>query len=359
MIKTDNLSYEEYKIYARQIILENVGVYGQNKLKKTKILFIGAGGLGCPAITYLALSGVGCLGIVDHDTVSKSNLHRQTLHNLDNINELKVISAQQKIKIINPNIKVNIYPYKLTNKNARQLINKYDLILDSCDNFFTRYLIDELCYKLHKVHIYGAIQNFEGHISVFNYKGGPKYSDIYPKYLNLEENDCSSVGVIGIVPGIIGILQATEAVKIILGIGQIMSGYILKYNSLNISLKKMKIRPRKTNNQAANNTLLINNQQTITKDDLKKSIEKKTHWSIIDVRQKAEFNNSHILNACNIPLKDLKIRKNINLINKLANKTKIVIYCSKNSRSIIASQVLNRYNICHYRLQDGLHTWRC
>nr|YP_010904152.1 molybdopterin biosynthesis protein [Caulacanthus ustulatus]WCH57403.1 molybdopterin biosynthesis protein [Caulacanthus ustulatus] len=357
MIETCNLSYEEYKLYARQIILENIGVYGQKKLKNAKILFIGAGGLGCPGIIYLALSGIGCLGIIDHDTVSKSNLHRQILYNLDNINELKTNSIQKKIKTINPNITVNIYPYKLTHDNALELINKYDLILDTCDNFLTRYLIDTFCYKLHKIHIYGAIENFAGQMSVFNYKGGPKYSDIYPKSLGLQDNNCNSTGVIGVIPGIIGILQATEAIKIILGIGKIISGHILIYNGLDTSFKKIKIRPTKINNQKNIDKLLINNQQIFSKYDLKKNIEQKANLSIIDVRQKTEFNQKHISNAFNIPLKELEIKKNIKLINKLSSTTKIIIYCSKNSRSIIASQILNKYNIYHCRLQNGLSNW--
>nr|QVY57905.1 molybdopterin biosynthesis protein [Betaphycus gelatinus] len=356
-----DLFHEEYKIYARQIILDKLGAEGQKRLKKAKILIIGAGGLGCPAILYLASSGIGCLGIIDNDIISHSNLHRQVLYTTKNIDQLKTLSAKQKIQAINPRCEVNTYSYKFTEKNAYQLIKEYDLILDTSDNILTRYLIDDICYKLHKVHIYGAIQNFEGHISVFNYKSGSRYSDLYPKKVQNTENNCNNVGVLGMVTGIIGILQATEAIKIIMGINSILSDYLLIYNSLNTSFKKIKINTQKTTINQKNNKNKINLYSTniIYKYDLKdKLIDNKINkLIIIDVRQAIEFEKQHIPHAINIPLKNIKTKKNIELIKMLNKKGSIVIYCSNNSRAMIASTILKQYNIHHYRLQDGLKEW--
>lgn len=357
-LNTVHLCKEEYKIYARHLIIDQIGIIGQQRLKKSNILCIGAGGLACPAMLYLAASGLGCLGIIDHDKVSISNLHRQILYNQNNVNELKTISAEKKIKEINPYCKINIYSYKLTKQNALELIKMYDIILDTSDNFKTRYIIDYACYKLHKIHIYGAIQNFEGQLSVFNYKNGPKYSDLYPENLNLENNTCNEIGVLGVIPGIIGILQATEAIKIIIGIGNILSGYILLYNAINMSFKKVKI-------QSINKTKVFKNinqhkseeTNVISAFQLKYKIAHSEKLAIIDVRQNKEFKIKHIKNAINIPLNTIKQKKNTAIIQKRFSQQTIIIYCSNNSRSIIASKVLHRNKINHYRLQDGLNSW--
>nr|QVY58313.1 molybdopterin biosynthesis protein [Kappaphycus striatus] len=353
------LSNEEYQIYARQIILDQLGIKGQQRLKKAKILVIGAGGLGCPAMLYLASSGIGCLGVIDNDTIAHSNLHRQILYTTKNISYLKILSAQERIQEINPKCRVNTYPYKLNQKNAYELIKEYDLILDTSDNTLTRYLIDDVCYKLHKVHIYGAIQNFEGHVSVFNYQSGSRYSDLYPKTLQNIENNCNNTGVLGMITGIIGILQATEAIKIILGINSILSNYLLIYNGINTSFKKIKINTKKIHINQINNKINSYNKNIIYKHDLKYQLidNKINKLIIIDVRQEIEFNVKHIPYAINIPLKNIKTKKNIEFIKMLNKKAKIIIYCSNNSRAIMASMILTKYNIRHYRLKNGLKEW--
>ena len=353
------LCKEEYLIYSRHLILHEIGLVGQQRLKQANILCIGAGGLACPAILYLASSGIGSIGIIDSDIVTISNLHRQVLYTRNNINELKTKSIKKKIETINPYCKTHIYSYKLTKENALDLIKNYDLILDTSDNFDTRYIIDEACSILHKIHIYGAVQNFEGQISVFNYKNGPKYSEIYPRTSNLEMNNCNEIGILGIVPGIIGILQATEALKIILGIGKILSGYILIYNALNMSFYTIQLPITNTRTIIKHQTSIYKIEQTkiILVNELKKKIKYKEQIFIIDVRQIQEFNQYHINNAFNIPLQKLKQKKYIQFIyQNLINKT-IIIYCSNNSRSIIGSQILNIHKINHYRLKDGLHKW--
>nr|YP_010903355.1 molybdopterin biosynthesis protein [Hypnea cornuta]WCH55808.1 molybdopterin biosynthesis protein [Hypnea cornuta] len=341
---------EDYMIYARHLTLDKLNTEGQLRLKNAKILVIGAGGLGCPAIIYLVLSGIGYIGIVDDDIISKSNIHRQILYNKSHIEKLKTKVAEYNLKKMNPECNISTYSKKIDRKNAKQLIKNYDIILDTCDNFNTRYLIDDICKKLHKVHIYGAIENFEGHISVFNYKNGPRYSDLYPYNLQLKDKPCT--GVLNVLPGIVGILQATEAIKIITGIGKVLSGYLLVYNILNISFKKIKINNIQNINKVPN---IYKNSKSIDINTVNQYIKEKYKISIIDIRQKAEFKKKHIKDAINIPLKKIKNKNNLHLIKKLSNTSILIIYCSHNSRSIIASELLQRENIKHYRLKDGFH----
>lgn len=354
-----NLSKNEYKVYARHLNLKHIGINGQKRFKQAKILFIGAGGLASSAMIYLAACGIGCIGIIDNDHIVQSNLHRQILYNWQDINKLKVISAHKKIQAINPLCQINTYPYKLNKHNAVEIIQKYDIILDTSDNFYVRYIIDYACYKVHKIHIYGAIQNFEGQISVFNYKSGLRYSDLYPQYLNLQTNSCNNTGVLGILPGTIGLLQATEAIKIIAGAGKILSGYILTYNALTLSFKKIKIRPAIINQNLRYNTVKnMSNIYTISVHNLyKKILHQPDSLLIIDVRQKVEFQIKHIKYAINIPLKQAKNIDEIERIKKNSKNKIIILYCSDNSRSIIASKIYYKYNIPHFRLENGINGW--
>ena len=239
----NNILKHEYKKYSRQIILQNIGIHGQYRLKKSSVLIIGAGGLGCPAILYLAHSGIGHIGIIDSDSIDYSNLNRQILYNDTHISQLKSDIAKQSIKNCNQQCKLKTYNIKLDKYNSYSIIKLYDIILDCTDNFETRYIIDQVCFDLHKPHIYGAIQQFEGHISVFNYKNGIRYSDIYTNLdtENVTNNTCTNLGVIGVITGTIGILQATEAIKIILGIGKIITDKLLTYNLLNTKFQAISL----------------------------------------------------------------------------------------------------------------------
>nr|UAD87293.1 molybdopterin biosynthesis protein [Gracilaria pacifica] len=351
-ISTSHLSELEYKRYARHLILDNIGNNGQKRLKAAKILFIGAGGLAAGGIVYLAASGIGSLGIVDNDKVAYSNLHRQILYKDKDIGKLKVHVIHDRIKDINSQCSINIYSCIVNEYNCRDIIKNYDIVIDTTDNFQSRYLISKSCYLQHKIHIYGAVQAFEGHMSVFNYKGGPLYSDLYPQNLNLHTKTCDSLGVLGILTGIIGMLQAVEAIKIILGIGNIFSGDLLVYNLLNTSFKTLKIVPKKNynltdgcyKNQFSNfnvinqsNLLFMMNQFGIV---------------LLDVRQPEEFSKYHLSKAINIPLKNIKSRKTIGFIRHYFINKKIVIYCYDNLRSFIASQMLYKYQINHYRFNS-------
>nr|YP_010198293.1 molybdopterin biosynthesis protein [Gracilaria ornata]UAD86709.1 molybdopterin biosynthesis protein [Gracilaria ornata] len=347
-ISTNHLSELEYKRYARHLVLDNIGDNGQKRLKAAKILFIGAGGLAACGIIYLAASGIGCLGIVDDDQVTYSNLHRQILYKDEDIDKLKVHVVRDRIKDINSQCAIRIYSCILDKNNCRDIIRNYDIVIDTTDNFQSRYLISRSCYLQNKIHIYGAVQGFEGHVSVFNYKSGPLYSDLYPKNLNLYTKKCSILGMLGVLTGVIGMLQAVEAIKIILGIGNILSGYLLVYNLLDASFKTIEIVPKMNfdlMNYYYENKLL--NSNFINQSNLL-CILNQSVVILIDVRQPEEFGKYHLSKAINIPLKNIKFKKTINFIHHYLKDKKIVVYCYDNLRSLLASQILYKNQIKHY-----------
>ena len=238
---------ENYIRYNRQIILNEFGMEGQEKLSKAKVLIIGAGGLGCPAMIYLNAAGVGTIGIVDFDTVFISNLHRQILYGDDDIGKSKVIVAEQKLKALNPNTVINSIDLKLDNSNAISIISVYDLVLDCSDNFSTRYLVNDACVLMNKPLVYGSIFKFEGHVGVFNYeplnnKRAVNYRDLFTVSPDQYEiPNCDEIGVIGVVPGIIGTMMANETIKVITGIGNVLANRIISFNSLNNSFLEFEI----------------------------------------------------------------------------------------------------------------------
>nr|QCI05375.1 Molybdopterin biosynthesis protein [Compsothamnion thuyoides] len=266
-MKRKIISKIEYNLYARHLILNNIGIHGQKKLKKSKILIIGAGGLGCPAMLYLVASGIGYIGIIDEDLIEISNLNRQILYNTQDIHKTKVKCAKTKLQTINPECKIIKHTKKLNNLNAEEIIKYYNIIIDACDNFKTRYIIDKTCYKLNKIHIYGSIEQFNGQICIFNYKSGIRYSNLYPKELKIQDSSCIGNGILGVMTGIIGILQATEAIKIILGIGKTLENQLLIYNLLNLSFTCVKIYSKNYNQKLLPlnniNTNIISKSQLI------------------------------------------------------------------------------------------------
>src|SRR3954467_7345937 len=237
------LSNEEIKRYSRHLIMPEVGVEAQRKLKASKVLCIGAGGLGSPAALYIAAAGVGTLGIVDFDTVDFSNLQRQILHGTPDVGRSKLASAKDKLNAINPNVKIELYETALTSQNALELFAPYDVILDGTDNFPTRYLVNDACVLLGKPNAYGSIFRFEGQASVFATKDGPCYRCLYPEPPppGLVPS-CAEGGVLGVLPGMIGIVQATETVKLIMGIGEPLIGRFLIYDALRMRFRELKLR---------------------------------------------------------------------------------------------------------------------
>jgi len=238
-----DLTKEEIARYSRHLILDEVGMEGQRRLKDAKVLCIGTGGLGSPLLMYLAAAGVGRIGIVDFDVVDASNLQRQVLHGTSTVGVAKVQSAAQRIADINPNVQVDLYEEALTSENALRIFEPYDVVVDGTDNFPTRYLVNDACVILGKPNVYGSIFKFEGQASVFNYKGGPNYRDLYPEPPppGLVPS-CAEGGVLGILPGVIGCIQATETLKILLERGDTLSGRLLLYDAMAMRFRELKLR---------------------------------------------------------------------------------------------------------------------
>ena len=234
--------------FSRQIILKDIGILGQKKILSSKVLIIGAGGLGSPVAEFLSRAGIGSLGIVDDDKVSLSNLHRQSLYNTADIGEFKVKIAKNKIKKINPNTKVTIYKIRLSNKNFEKIINDYDYIVDGSDNFKTKFLLNDFCLKFKKVLVTGAISKFDGHIFTFNFKD-KKFPCLRCFFQETEISDnllnCESEGILGTIAGIVGTIQANEILKKILNIGTGLDGYIFILDLLHLNFRKVKLKKRK------------------------------------------------------------------------------------------------------------------
>ena len=242
------LNKKEVEKFSRQIILKNIGVLGQKKILKSKVLIIGMGGLGCPAADFLTRSGIGTLGIIDHDNVSLSNLHRQSLYSEKDLNQSKVKVSKKKLNIINSKTKVNIFDYKLDKKNFKKIIKSYDYIIDGTDNFESKFLINDLSQKHKKFLVTGAISKFDGHIFTFNFKNknNPCLRDFYQEEtISDEVLDCEYEGILGTVAGIVGTMLANEVLKKILNIGKNLNGSIFIIDLLNLNFRKVKINKRK------------------------------------------------------------------------------------------------------------------
>ena len=239
------LNRNQIEKFSRQIILKNVGALGQKKIIKSKILIVGMGGLGCPAAEFLTRAGVGCLGIIDSDNVELSNIHRQSLYDLNDLKKIKVYAAKKKLKKINSETKVNCYKIRLDKKNFKKILKKYDYVIDGSDNFKTKFLINDFCKESKKFLVTGAISKFDGHIFTFNFKDKKTpciRSFFQEKELSDDILNCEYEGVLGTVAGIIGIIQANEILKKILNMGRSLNGNILIIDLLNLSFRKVKLR---------------------------------------------------------------------------------------------------------------------
>ena len=242
-IVPDVLSERERERYARHLSIDEVGDAGQLKLKKAKVLCVGAGGLGSPAAYYLAAAGIGALGIVDYDGVDRSNLQRQILHTDDRVGVLKTESARQTLEAMNPDIRVLTHDERLSSTNVDELFADYDIILDGCDNFPTRYLVNDACVKYKKPNVHGSIYRFDGQVTVFWPGEGPCYRCLYPEPPPPEmAPSCAEAGVLGVLPGVVGVLEAIEAIKIILGEGDPLVGRLLTYDALTVKFRELKVR---------------------------------------------------------------------------------------------------------------------
>jgi sulfur-carrier protein adenylyltransferase/sulfurtransferase len=346
------LTHYDYELYARHIILPQINIEGQKRLKKSKILFIGAGGLASSSLLYLNAAGVGEIGIIDDDHIQLSNLQRQILYNTEMIGDLKVISAKQELNKLNPNCKITTYNTKFTQCNRFKIIHAYDIIIDSTDNFEVRYIISQTCKILHKIHVYGAVFELQGQVSIFNYQSGPNYKDINTESNYYIKNPCNQSGIIGIVTGLIGIIQATETVKVITGLGHISNGYLLLYNSLDLSLKKIII--KSGNSYRLKPFIYFSSIKHVLSINKLHSLLKSTPELIylIDIRNILEYKRKHFNKAINIPFKKLIKKDNIKILQQATRNRSIILYCNNSIQSYTVSGILSQANIKHFLLDN-------
>ncbi|MGB2129446.1 MAG: molybdopterin-synthase adenylyltransferase MoeB [Flavicella sp.] len=351
---------EENTLYNRHFILDKIGKKGQLKLKKSKVLVIGAGGLGCPILQYLTAAGVGTIGLIDNDTVSRSNLQRQILYTTEDIGKLKTNCAVRRLQQLNPFVNFKTYKALLTVENAIELFSQYDIIVDGSDNFQTRYLSNDAAILTKKPLVYGAIYKFEGQVSVFNYNNGPSYRCLFPTPPSANSiPNCSDIGVLGVLPGIIGTLQANEVLKIICELNGILSGKLLTLNSL--SLQQNILQFSKTKN--ANITKLLDNYAVfcgietnsfheISPKELKEELPT-GNFTLLDVRKKIERETFHI-GGLHIPLHQLQDQMAL-----LKDIDTIIVYCQVGQRSRIATKILlEKYpNKIIKNLTGGITAW--
>jgi sulfur-carrier protein adenylyltransferase/sulfurtransferase len=371
------LSNDEIKRYSRHLIMPEVGMDGQRKLKAAKVLCIGAGGLGSPVAMYLAAAGVGTLGIVDFDTVDFSNLQRQILHGTPDVGRPKLASAKDKLAALNPEIEILTYETALSSENALDLFAPYDVIVDGTDNFPTRYLVNDACVLLGKPNAYGSIFRFEGQASVFATKEGPCYRCLYPEPPppGLVPS-CAEGGVLGVLPGIIGVIQATEAIKLILGVGEPLIGRFLIYDALRMRFRELKLRkdpdcpvcgthPTVTKlidydqfcgvapapePVTASNT---NNATEISAVELKARLDRGENLRIVDVREPNEYQINRIAGSVLIPLGDVPRR-----YRELDPDEEIVVQCKVGARSARAADFLRSVGFTRVlNLRGGILDW--
>ena len=367
------LSNEEIARYSRHLIMPEVALDGQKKLKQARVLTIGAGGLGAPLAMYLAAAGVGTLGIVDFDVVDESNLQRQIIHGTSDIGRPKMESARDRINDINPNVHVEVYEEALSSENALEIFKDFDVIVDGTDNFPTRYLVNDACVLTGKPNVYGSIFRFEGQASVFWAKEGPCYRCLYPEPPppGLVPS-CAEGGVLGILPGAIGTIQATETVKLILGIGEPLVGRLLLYDALGMSFREMKLRKDPNCPVCGENpsvTELIDYQEfcgipqanaqatadevpEITVQELKKRLDNGENLSVLDVREPHEYEVANI-GARLIPLNELPER-----LAELDRDVPLAVHCKTGGRSARAVKLLQETGFQNaFNVEGGITAW--
>lgn len=353
------LSKQEIARYQRHLILPGFGFEAQEKLKASSVLVIGAGGLGCPVLLYLTAAGLGKIGIVDHDTISESNLHRQVLFTSQDIGKSKALTAKEKLHQSNPYIQIEAYPTQLNAENALTLLQDYDMVVDGSDNFATRYLLSDACVILNKPLISGSIFTYDGQVSVFNYKEGPTYRCLFPEAPSAEEMpNCSEIGVLGVLPGVIGSLMATEVIKVATGVGEVLSGRLLIYDALSMTFNTLSFEGRPENKQInqlqqVDVSCEVSSPSEISAEELKEWMEAGKDFQLIDVREPHEFAAFNI-DGINLPLSELE-----DLIQEISRTKQVVIHCQAGGRSQKAILKLqDKYGFSNLlNLRNGLREW--
>jgi adenylyltransferase/sulfurtransferase len=369
------LSPDEVARFSRHLILPELGMEGQKRLKAASVLCVGTGGLGSPLLLYLAAAGVGRLGIVDFDVVDASNLQRQVIHGTSWIGKPKIESAKARILEINPHCQVDLYETALTSANALEIIAPYDLVCDGTDNFPTRYLVNDACVLLGKPNVYGSIFRFEGQATVFNLDAeSPNYRDLFPEPPPPGMvPSCAEGGVVGVLPGLIGLIQATEAVKILTGIGTTLSGRLLLFDALKMSFRELKLRP---NPERPVIEALIDYQEfcgvggtapgqeesgsvdSISVLELKDLLDRGSgELVLIDVRNPPEAEIAVIQGATLIPLDRIESGEAVEEVRRLASGKTLYVHCKMGGRSAKALIALARHGIQGVNVSGGINAW--
>ena len=369
------LTKEEYERYSRHLILPKVGLEGQKRLKAASVLCVGTGGLGSPLLLYLAAAGIGRIGIVDFDVVDSSNLQRQVIHGTSWVGKPKIESARNRILEINPDCQVDLYETRLTSENALDILEPYDVVVDGTDNFPTRYLVNDACVLLNKPNVYASILFFEGQATVFNYEGGPNYRDLYPEPPppGLVPS-CAEGGVLGVLCGVIGTIQATEAIKIILGQGNTLSGRLLLYDALQMKFRELKLRPNPERpvieklidyehfcgipQAKAEEAKRQMEMSEMTVKELKELIDSGTDdFVLLDVRNPNEYEIAQIPGSVLVPLPDIESGQGIEQVKELVNGHRLIAHCKLGGRSGKALSILKEAGIEGTNVKGGITAW--
>ncbi len=368
-IKFNFLNADEKERYQKHLSLKEVGYEGQIRLKNSSVLCIGAGGLGSSVLLYMAAAGIGKIGIVDNDHVEKSNLQRQIIHETNTIGNLKIDSAQERIKKFNPNTELLTFAERISPNNALEIIREFDVICDCSDNFGTRYLINDACLLLNKPLVFGSVQGFEGQVSVFNLqKKSPNLRDLLPESPSKNAiPSCAEFGVVGVSTGLIGILQVNEIIKIILKKGEILDGKILIFDLLNMNMKKLHLKSDQLNKQIKNLSQFIDfySENEYSEKDEKINIINANDFNrlyksrsskilLIDVREYEEFSNSAIEGSISIPLSHLNNDPDLKFIQKESLIKEIFTICKSGKRSEKASRILSKFKIQSRSIEGGI-----
>ena len=375
-LKSIDFSNDEIARYSRHLIMPEVTLDGQKRIKASSVLCIGTGGLGSPIALYLAAAGVGRLGLVDFDIVDFSNLQRQILHGTDDVGRKKLNSAKDRIKAVNPNVRVDLYDMLFRSENAMQVVKDYDIVIDGTDNFPTRYLSNDVCVLAKKPNIYGSIFRFDGQCTVFApHLGGPCYRCMFPEPPPPGMvPSCAEGGVLGVLPGIIGVMQAIEAIKLIVGIGDSLIGRLVSFDALKLRFKEFKIRKDPNCPICGDNPTiheLIDYDQfcgipqadaetarelevpTITATELKQKIDRQDKFVLVDVRERFEYDIARIPGSTLIPLGELPAR-----LSELDSADDIVLQCKSGGRSAKALRILQEAGFRKLNnLEGGITAW--
>src|SRR5437870_3941427 len=363
------LSDEETTRYSRHLIMPEVTPSGQRRLKAARVLCIGAGGLGSPAALYLAAAGVGTIGVVDFDDVDLSNLQRQILHGTKDVGRDKLESARDRLRDINPKIDIELHKCRFSSENAPQLVGQYDVVVDGSDNFPTRYLSNDVCVFARKPNVYGSVFRFEGQTTVFApHLGGPCYRCLFPEPPPPDSvPNCAQAGVLGVLPGIIGMLQAIEAIKMIVGVGELLVGRLLHFDALKAKFRELNLRRDPECPVCGENPTIfspIDYEQfcgardeeaipTMSAHELKQKMDAREPFELIDVRETFEYEIARIDGARLIPLGEIAER-----VNELQREDPIVIHCHSGQRSAQAVRLLQQRGFANvYNLEGGIDAW--